>query len=103
MIQNTIMRPEFHYEGIPSKSWEKHQLHPYLNAWADVLLSNMFAKIEAQESLPIILTYVGLEHAYMFVACVVLCLLVASYSQEHFEGDALDPWIPALEQEGATI
>ncbi|GJU67143.1 hypothetical protein Tco_1253402 [Tanacetum coccineum] len=26
-----------------------------------------------------------------------------NYSQEHLEGDALDPWIPALEQGGATI
>ncbi|GJT80344.1 hypothetical protein Tco_1054686 [Tanacetum coccineum] len=51
-IQNTLIRPEFHCEGIPSKSWEKHQLHPHLNAWADVLLTNMFAKIKAQESLP---------------------------------------------------
>ncbi|GKB22120.1 hypothetical protein Tco_0856043 [Tanacetum coccineum] len=51
------MRLEFHCKGIPSKSWEKHQLHPHLNAWADVLLSNMFAKIEAQESLPIIVGY----------------------------------------------
>ncbi|GJY16167.1 hypothetical protein Tco_0386589 [Tanacetum coccineum] len=25
------------------------------------------------------------------------------YSQEHLEGDALDPWIPALKEEGATI
>ncbi|GKA86796.1 hypothetical protein Tco_0808507 [Tanacetum coccineum] len=57
MIQNTIMRPLFHYEGIPSKSWEKHQLRPHLNAWVDVLLSNMFEKIEAQESLPIIIGY----------------------------------------------
>ncbi|GJZ92367.1 hypothetical protein Tco_0664432 [Tanacetum coccineum] len=43
------------------------------------------------------LTHIVLEHAYMFVACVVLCLLVASCSQEHLEGDALDPWIPSLE------
>ncbi|GJX15491.1 hypothetical protein Tco_0216323 [Tanacetum coccineum] len=57
MIQNTIMRPEFHYESIPSKSWEKNQLHPYLKAWADVLLSNKFVEIEAQESLPIIVGY----------------------------------------------
>ncbi|GJT47192.1 hypothetical protein Tco_0955907 [Tanacetum coccineum] len=35
----------------------KHQLHPHLNVWADVLLSNVFAKIEAQESLPIIVGY----------------------------------------------
>ncbi|GJR67162.1 hypothetical protein Tco_0013227 [Tanacetum coccineum] len=27
----------------------------------------------------------------------------ARYSQEHLEGDALDAWIPALEQGGATI
>ncbi|GJQ95854.1 hypothetical protein Tco_0006993 [Tanacetum coccineum] len=48
------MRPEFHCEGIASKSLEKNQLHPYLKAWADVLLSNVFIEIEAQESLPII-------------------------------------------------
>ncbi|GKC94373.1 hypothetical protein Tco_1159815, partial [Tanacetum coccineum] len=54
MIQNTIMRLEFHYEGIPSQSWEKNQLHPHLKAWADVLLSNVFVEIKAQESLPII-------------------------------------------------
>ncbi|GJY99217.1 hypothetical protein Tco_0516647 [Tanacetum coccineum] len=36
-------------------------------------------------------------------ACVVLCLLVANCSQEHFECNALDPWITALEQEEATI
>ncbi|GKB18674.1 hypothetical protein Tco_0852597 [Tanacetum coccineum] len=29
--------------------------------------------------------------------------LVASYSQEHLEGDALDLWIPILKQGGATI
>ncbi|GJW68043.1 hypothetical protein Tco_0122467 [Tanacetum coccineum] len=38
------------------------------------------------------LTHVGLERMYMFV----LCLLVASCSQEHFKGNALDPRIPAL-------
>ncbi|GJU98019.1 retrovirus-related pol polyprotein from transposon TNT 1-94 [Tanacetum coccineum] len=32
------------------------------------------------------LTHVGLGHVYMLVARVVLCLLVASYSQEHLEG-----------------
>ncbi|GJU15967.1 hypothetical protein Tco_1143933 [Tanacetum coccineum] len=57
IVQNTIMRSEFHCEGIPLKSWEKHQLHPHLNAWADVLLTNVFAKIEAKESLPIIVGY----------------------------------------------
>ncbi|GJR54861.1 hypothetical protein Tco_1405382 [Tanacetum coccineum] len=49
------------------------------------------------------LTHVGLAHVYMFVACIVLCLLVASCSQEHLEGNALEPWIPALEQGGACI
>ncbi|GJW83320.1 retrotransposon protein [Tanacetum coccineum] len=49
------------------------------------------------------LTHDGLEHAYMFVACVVLCLLVARCSQEHIEVDALDPWILALKQGEATI
>ncbi|GKA19965.1 hypothetical protein Tco_0699880 [Tanacetum coccineum] len=57
IIQNTIMRPEFHYEGIPSKSWEKYQLHPHLNVWADVLLSNVVVEIKAEESLPIIIVY----------------------------------------------
>ncbi|GJT79005.1 retrovirus-related pol polyprotein from transposon TNT 1-94 [Tanacetum coccineum] len=42
---------------IPLKSWEKNQLHPHLNAWADVLLTNVFAKIEAKECLPIIVGY----------------------------------------------
>ncbi|GJW53475.1 hypothetical protein Tco_0097560 [Tanacetum coccineum] len=32
------------------------------------------------------LIHVGLKHVYMVVACVVLCLLVASFSQEHLEG-----------------
>ncbi|GJR40663.1 retrovirus-related pol polyprotein from transposon TNT 1-94 [Tanacetum coccineum] len=32
------------------------------------------------------LTHVGIEHSYMFVGYVVLCLLVASCSQEHLEG-----------------
>ncbi|GKA03922.1 hypothetical protein Tco_0676703 [Tanacetum coccineum] len=44
------------------------------------------------------LTYVGLEHIYEFVACVVLCFLVASCSQEHLKGNPLEPWISALEQ-----
>ncbi|GJW44391.1 reverse transcriptase domain-containing protein [Tanacetum coccineum] len=57
MIQNTIMRLEFHCKGIPLNLWEKHQLHPHLNAWANVLLSNVFANIEAQYSLPIIVGY----------------------------------------------
>ncbi|GJT70715.1 hypothetical protein Tco_1030001 [Tanacetum coccineum] len=53
MIHDTIMRPEFHCEGIPSKSWEKHQLHPYLNAWADVLSSNMLSGLDYNnEALP---------------------------------------------------
>ncbi|GKE18591.1 hypothetical protein Tco_1426168 [Tanacetum coccineum] len=39
---------------IPSKSWEKPQLHPHLKAWADVLVANMFIEIEAYESFPII-------------------------------------------------
>ncbi|GKA35332.1 hypothetical protein Tco_0721823 [Tanacetum coccineum] len=43
--------------GIPLKSWEKNQLYPYLKAWADVLLSNVFVEIVAQESLPIIVGY----------------------------------------------
>ncbi|GJW71359.1 hypothetical protein Tco_0128276 [Tanacetum coccineum] len=43
--------------GIPLKSWEKNQLHPYLKAWADVLLSNVFVEIVAQESLPVIVGY----------------------------------------------
>ncbi|GJU29822.1 hypothetical protein Tco_1173411 [Tanacetum coccineum] len=54
MIKNTIMRLEFHYEGIPSQSWEKNQIQPHLKAWADVLLSNVFVEIKAQESLPVI-------------------------------------------------
>ncbi|GJV81533.1 hypothetical protein Tco_1517403 [Tanacetum coccineum] len=49
------------------------------------------------------LTHFGLEHVYMFVACVVLCLPVASCSQEHLEINALDPWIPILEQGRATV
>ncbi|GJV93497.1 hypothetical protein Tco_1541310 [Tanacetum coccineum] len=49
------------------------------------------------------LTDVGLEDVYMFVACIVLCLLIAKCSKDHLEGDALDLWIPALEQGGATI
>ncbi|GJX34930.1 hypothetical protein Tco_0246487 [Tanacetum coccineum] len=49
------------------------------------------------------LTHIRLAHMYMFMACAVLCLLVASYGQEHLEGDALDLWIPALEQRRAMI
>ncbi|GJX56843.1 hypothetical protein Tco_0286740 [Tanacetum coccineum] len=48
------------------------------------------------------LTHVGLGHVYMFVARIVLCLLVARCSQEHLEGNALDLWITALEQEGVV-
>ncbi|GJX17239.1 hypothetical protein Tco_0218071 [Tanacetum coccineum] len=44
------------------------------------------------------LTHVGLAQVYMFVACVVLCLLVARCSQEYLKGDTLNPWIIALEQ-----
>ncbi|GJU35740.1 hypothetical protein Tco_1184094 [Tanacetum coccineum] len=32
------------------------------------------------------LTHVGLEHVYMYIACGVLYLFVASCSQEHLEG-----------------
>nr|GEU85943.1 hypothetical protein [Tanacetum cinerariifolium] len=54
--------------------------------------------IRKEESKDGKLTHVGLEHVYMFVACVVLCLLVASCSQEHLKVNALDLWIHALEQ-----
>nr|GEV48907.1 retrovirus-related Pol polyprotein from transposon TNT 1-94 [Tanacetum cinerariifolium] len=54
MVQKTIMRSEFHCEGIPSKSWEKTQLYPHLKEWTDVLLSNVFVEIKAQEILPLI-------------------------------------------------
>nr|GEV91430.1 retrotransposon protein [Tanacetum cinerariifolium] len=33
---------------------EKHQLYPHLNAWADVLLLNVFIEIKSQENFPII-------------------------------------------------
>ncbi|GJZ01087.1 retrotransposable element Tf2 [Tanacetum coccineum] len=52
-----FMKLKNYHPSIPSKSWEKHQLHPHLNAWVDVLLSNEFVEIEAQESLPIIVGY----------------------------------------------
>ncbi|GJY98318.1 hypothetical protein Tco_0515228 [Tanacetum coccineum] len=39
------------------------------------------------------LTNVGLQNVYMFVACVVLYLLVASCSQERLKGNALDLWV----------
>ncbi|GJY09191.1 retrovirus-related pol polyprotein from transposon TNT 1-94, partial [Tanacetum coccineum] len=48
------MRPKFHCEGIHLKSWEKNKLHPHLKAWADVLFSNVFVKIEAHEIFTII-------------------------------------------------
>ncbi|GKA04524.1 hypothetical protein Tco_0683644 [Tanacetum coccineum] len=86
MIQNTIMRPEFHCEGIPSKSWEKHQLHPYLNARADVLLSNVFAKIEAQEILPIIigfmLYYIKTKTPFNFAYFIARRLSGLDYNNE---------------------
>ncbi|GKD13109.1 hypothetical protein Tco_1197516 [Tanacetum coccineum] len=49
------------------------------------------------------LTHIRLEYVYMLVDCVILCLLIDSCSQEHLEGNALNPWIPALKQGGATI
>ncbi|GJZ75966.1 hypothetical protein Tco_0640431 [Tanacetum coccineum] len=49
------------------------------------------------------LTHVGLEHVYVFVSCVVLCLLIASRSQEHLEGNPLEAWISALEQGGNDL
>ena len=56
-IQNTILQPDFQWEGAPSTHWNKSQLEPKLIAWADVLLKNVFVEVEAQEKLPIIVGY----------------------------------------------
>ncbi|GJS03531.1 hypothetical protein Tco_0320039 [Tanacetum coccineum] len=84
MIQNTIMRPEFYCEGI--LSMEKNQLHPHLKARADVLLSNIFVEIEAQESLPIIvghmLYYVKTNTLFNFVYFIARRLSGLDYDNE---------------------
>ncbi|GJV63010.1 hypothetical protein Tco_1473838 [Tanacetum coccineum] len=72
-------------------------IHHSLKMLLDIV-SKLNMKLEDEKSTNGELTHVGLEHAYMFIACVVLCMLVSRCSQEHLKGDALDPWIPALEQ-----
>ncbi|GJV77223.1 hypothetical protein Tco_1508807 [Tanacetum coccineum] len=49
LVQNTILKPEFHCEGVPSPSWNKCQVHIRLRVWADLLLTNEFVKIEDKE------------------------------------------------------
>ncbi|GJW15853.1 hypothetical protein Tco_0019986 [Tanacetum coccineum] len=77
-------------------------IHHRLKMLLDII-SKMNKKLEDKKSPNGKLTHYGLAHVYMFVACIFLCLLVARCSQEHLEGDSLDPWIPALEQGRATI
>ncbi|GJS73911.1 retrovirus-related pol polyprotein from transposon TNT 1-94 [Tanacetum coccineum] len=49
LIQNTILKPEFHCKGTPSPSWDKSQLNARLRIWADVLIKNVFVEIEAKD------------------------------------------------------
>ncbi|GJY55958.1 hypothetical protein Tco_0455073 [Tanacetum coccineum] len=57
LVQNVILKEQFHYQITPSLTWDKSKLHDHLKLWAKVLLTNVFLEIKEKKELPIIVGY----------------------------------------------
>nr|GEX38860.1 hypothetical protein [Tanacetum cinerariifolium] len=57
LVQNVILKEQFHCQISPSPIWDKSKLHDHLKPWAEVLITNVFVEIEAKKQLPIIVGY----------------------------------------------
>ncbi|GKB28019.1 hypothetical protein Tco_0867420 [Tanacetum coccineum] len=57
LVQNIILKEQFHCQITPSPTWDKSKLHDHLKPWAEVLLTNVFVDVEVKKELPIVVGY----------------------------------------------
>ncbi|GJZ34769.1 hypothetical protein Tco_0580586 [Tanacetum coccineum] len=57
LVQNIILKEQFHFQITPSPTWDKSKLHDHLKHLPEVLLTNVFVEIEARKELSIVVGY----------------------------------------------